>query len=147
MDRGDHLSAPPDFFLQLDRDQSGFPKLLLESGNSFLNLRGSCLGSDGTHYGGRQVLYRIAGNRDKFSPIPVIFSEILTAISWDRYRSAIAVCKSQPDPDNDSAAERSETKQLIYSYRVRVRGIDDRSFHSSVLDSRWWEPDKDSNCK
>ena len=78
--------------------------------------------------------HRIAAGRNKFSSIPHICLEIRTAISPVRHRSAVAVCKSPPDPDNGGAAERNQIRQFSQvsrdlindyaaDYGVRVRCI------------------------
>ena len=82
---------------------------------------------------------RISRDRDKFSSIPVISSEIRIAFSSIRQRCAVKVWKSPRDPNNDQGTERNQTRQFSqvsrdlmndYSddYRVPVRRTDDLQF-------------------
>ena len=119
----------------LSDHQSGSCKPLLGAGNSCLNLCGSYLGFERTHNGGRGSPHRISAGRNRFSSITLICSGIPTAISSSRDRRAVAVCKSQPDPDNGGAAKRNQMGQFIQvsrdsindyaeGYCVRVRCTD-----------------------
>jgi len=79
---------------------------------------------------------RIAAIRDKFSPIPVICSEILGTFWPARHIRAVEDCKVAADPTNVFRAERHQTKQCIQisrdfinddsdDYRVRLLRTDD----------------------
>src|SRR5215213_6282639 len=82
--------------------------------------------------------HRIAAGRNKFSSIPHICLEIRTAISPVRHRSAVAVCKSQPDPNNGGAAERNQTRQFSHVSRDfnYDQAADLRRFASAALTIR-----------